>query len=352
MNTKSEFEKATQLDLIDPVGIDLGGGLSYEKMVATYFDKDALLLQPQTVYRLNGSSGGRYYYIFDEAGEPVFFSSMTTMIKNTLPTSEELIKWIAENGYEKAGNIRDERADYGTFLHIELGSLLINRRLDLDTMSDRLKAYIEQKRLPVDFIYNLDELKKDVLAFAQFILDHNVKPLAIEIILVNPEDGVAGAIDLVCEMDIETKGYFGEVYKSGVQKGRQKETKGFKRIIGMLDFKSGRKGFFEAHEIQLKGYSKMWNLHFPSIPVERFFNWSPKAWRGQTPTYNLKDQTESKNLGKYPYLVSLERENRRSQERKVIVLQGEIKLENRNLSENYFEIEVSELVKQKRKEEG
>ena len=57
--------------------------LSIEELKATFFDEDALLTQPAPIYRLH-SKGQRYYYDFDLAGEPRFFVSVTTMIKNFL----------------------------------------------------------------------------------------------------------------------------------------------------------------------------------------------------------------------------------------------------------------------------
>ena len=56
--------------------------------------------------------------------------------------------------------------------------------------------FIESEQLPSDFMGYADDFKKDILAFAQFMKDTDLKPLAIEIVLTNPEDGYAGAIDL------------------------------------------------------------------------------------------------------------------------------------------------------------
>lgn len=283
--------------------IELTQGMTAEKMLAEYFDEDALKVQPETVYRLD-SRGHRYYYTFEPDGTPTFYTSVTTMIRQTMPTEPQLIRWMADMGYEEAQNYTQERASYGTFLHIQIGEFLINGEYDLDRLKDKLKLYIDTEQLPASFINYEDDLKRDILAFAQFALDVNLKPLAIELVLTNREDRYAGAIDLACDMDIEEKGFFGEVYKTGANKGQPKETKRKSRIRAIVDFKSGRKGFHESHEIQLAAYRKMWNIHFPDTPIERVYNWSPKEWR-TAPGYNLKDQTDSPNAVKLPMLVEL-----------------------------------------------
>lgn len=78
--------------------------ITSEKMSPMFFDATKLKYQPEQLYRLD-SANHRYYYRFDEKGEPQFFTSVTTMIKNTLPTSSHLIKWIADMG-------ADESAEY------------------------------------------------------------------------------------------------------------------------------------------------------------------------------------------------------------------------------------------------
>ncbi len=320
--------------------------LSIEELKATFFDEDALLTQPAPIYRLK-SKGQRYYYDWGIDGEPRFFVSVTTMIKNTMPTSPQLIKWIADKGYEESQEFAEERANYGTFMHIQIGELLINGTYDLDKLKEKLKAYIEEQKLPSSLIEWEDDLKKDILAFAQFMIDHDVKPLAVEIILTNPEDGYAGAIDLICEMTDEEKGYFGEVYKSGPRAGQPKETKQEKRFRAVVDFKSGRKGFYPEHEIQVHAYKKMWNLNFDQYPLEKVYNWSPKDWKGKTPTYNLKDQTNSKQALKLPYLTELASIERESRTSDIIVPHGLIE-PKRGLNNNILSLTLSEIVKEAR----
>jgi hypothetical protein len=324
--------------------------MSVEEVSAEYFNADALQEQPEKVYRL-GADGWRYYYTFNEDGEPQFFVSVTTLIKNTLPTSPSLVKWIADMGYDESRRFAAERASYGTFMHAQIGELLINRAYDLNGLRERLKSYIESEKLPSDFINYADDFKKDILAFAQFCRDVELKPLAIELVLTNPEDGYAGAIDLCAEITIEEKGFFGEVYKTGPNKGQPKESKEKRRIRAIIDFKSGRKGFFPEHEIQLHAYKKMWNMHFEQYPVEKVFNWSPKDWRGTTPSYNFKDQTDSKNAQKLPYLIELARIEDEKRENTIVSCGGILNLDEDGFDNNIMELSLSEVVKAKKEKD-
>lgn len=301
-------------------------GMTVEEMTAMFFNTDALIEPLYKVWQLN-SKGHRYYYRYDESGNPEFYPSVTTVLSQTMPKSDHLIKWIANKGIDEAERYRDERASYGTFMHAAFEELLINRSYDLDSLKSKLKDYIDCNRLPDDFIYNADELKKDILAFAQFVIDYDVKPLAIEIALVHPHYRYAGMIDLPCTM--------------------LDSFKGSNRINAIVDFKSGRKGFYEDNELQLGMYRDMWNVNYEDFPITRIFNFSPKDWR-KKPNYNLKDQSTSPNLAKIPYLLELAAIEDSKKDNVFTAVRGSINLDmTTDLSQNVISLTLSELVKTK-----
>lgn len=343
MEDNKAFEAMMADDL--PEGVyKLAPGLTAEEMLSVFFDEDALLEQPQKIYRLQGTNR-RLYYTFDENQEPVFYTSVTTMIKFTMPTSPHLIKWIADMGYDEAELYKEERASYGTFLHSELATLLITKKYDFETLPDRLKAYVDKEKLAGDFINHADELKKDILAFAQFMVDCEVEPLAIELVLAHPRDGYAGAIDLYCQMTVEKTGFWGEHYKTGANAGKPKATKKRMRIKAIVDFKSGRKGFHEENEVQLEAYKQLWEENFKEHKVDAIYNWSPKAWR-TGPSYNLKDQTEARSRAKLEHLVNLARIENDRKENSVIVISGNLDI-TKGTEANFKEFSLAELVKKK-----
>lgn len=304
-------------------------GLSVEEMQALFLDS-ALIEPNYKVYQLN-SKGHRYYYRFNDDGTPEFFPSVTTIISQTTPTAPHLIKWIADKGYDAAEAYKQDRANYGTFMHAIFEELIINRRYDLDGLKDELLAYIERHRLPIDFVYYADGLKKDILAFAQFIKDYDVQPIAVEIALVHPTYRYAGMIDLPCTM--------------------KKSPKSDERVTAIVDFKSGKKGFFEDYEIQLHLYKMMWDVNFPEVKIDRVYNFAPKDWR-KSPTYTLKDQTESKAANKIPHLLAIaaieddKRENTFTSVSGTIDLDGDCNLEN-----NITTLTLAEIIKKRNETE-
>lgn len=305
-------------------------GMTVEEIKAMFFDEKTLIEPPYKVWQLN-SKGHRYYYRYDENGNPEFFPSVTTILSQTLPKAPYLIQWIANKGIEEAERYKGERAAYGTFMHAAFEELLINRAYDLDGLKGKLKEYIDVYRLPDDFIYYADDLKKDVLAFAQFVLDYDVRPLAVEIALVHPFYKYAGMIDCPCTM----------LEKIG----------GNERINAIVDFKSGRKGFYEENEIQLGMYRDMWNVNFEQFPVKRVFNFSPKDWR-KKPSYHLKEQTDSPNMRKIPALLEIASIEDEKKENTFTSVNGMVLLDNApDLTRNVISLSLSELVKTRVKKE-
>lgn len=308
---------------------EIAPGITSEEMRAMFFDKDSLLEPHYRVWQLN-SKGHRYYYRFNEAGEPEFYPSVTTILSQTLPMSPFLLKWITDKGLEEAERYKGERAAYGTYMHKAFEELIINRSYNLDNLKNDLCAYIEANRLPGDFIYYADDLKKDILAFAQFVKDYDVRPYAVEIALVHPRLGYAGLIDMPCSM----------LEKPGSDE----------RINAIVDFKSGRKGFWEESEIQLHLYKMLWNENFPDKRIGRVFNFAPKDWR-KKPTYTLKEQTDSPNAKKIPSLLVLSQIEDEKRDDVFTFVTGRVDLDGEcDLSDNYISMTLAEVVKSRTEE--
>lgn len=308
---------------------EVAPGMTVEEIKALYFDNAALREPQYRIYQLN-TEGHRYYYRWDESQELKFYPSVTTMLKQVMPTSPQLIDWMLKNGADGAAEKRDLAAAYGTFMHIQFETLIINRRYDFDKVPEVLRNYMEQENLPDKFFNeNVTKIRKDVLAFAQFVKDYNVRPLAVEIGLVHPEYNFAGTVDLPCIMtDPKTKEQFAAI----------------------VDFKSGRKGFWEEHELQLHLYRMMWNVNFPDAPIERLFNFSPKDWRTDKPTYNLKEQTNSVNARKLPHLLALAGIEDEKRDNTITVVEGVLDLDEGKIGDNVKQLSLSELIKSRKTE--
>lgn len=258
-----------------------------------------MLVPPHTLYRLDGHNQGRVYFRFDDDLEkPIFYTSVTTLLDAQMPENKGLTFWKAGKGIEEAEAFTHMRAEYGTFMHIELQNYLIDKGAELDAVEARAHQAVIKAELSPHLIPKWQEdVKKDLLAFAQWVKDFKVEPLLIESVLCDDRMGVAGAVDLLAWVTIPTKGFWGEVYKSGAKKGEPKETKEDKRFLVVIDFKSGRKAFYDSHIAQLHLYKKMVyenfgrDLHEFDVAYDdiRVFNWSPKDWRSE-PTYNFTDQ--------------------------------------------------------------
>lgn len=304
---------------------EIAPGMTVEEIRAVYFNADALKEPAYRLFQLN-SDGHRYYYRFNDAGEPEFYPSVTTLLKQVMPTPPALLDWMIANGKDGSTEKRDLAAAYGTFMHGEFEKLIINRRYDFDSVPAALLAYMERENLPEKvFAEWLPKVRKDVLAFAQFIKDWNVKPLAVEIGLYHPKFHYAGCLDLPCVMTDPKTG---------------------KSFTALVDFKSGRKGFYEEHELQLHLYKDAWNCWYESMPITRVFNFSPKDWR-KAPTYNLKDQTDSVNAKKLPYLLALATIEDEKRDNTLTIVRGVLDLDKGKISDNILNLSLAELIKTK-----
>jgi hypothetical protein len=334
----------TKQTIMETNKTEIAPGLFEEPCVPEYINAEWLTEQPETLYRID-TDDGRYYYRYTD-GEPIFYQSVTTFISRSLPTSAHLIKWKADMGNDAADEYAELAASAGTFYHIQCGELLMKAEYDLDTLSWKLDQYIQEHHLPFDFAKRSYGLKKDLLCFAQWMIDFNVEPVAVEIILWDDDYMVAGSIDIVAYIDVEVDGLSEERFKSGPRKGQQKPIKVKERQLAIIDIKSGKKGFYPSHEIQLHAYWKAWNQHFPDMPVKSVWNFSPKDFRGSTPTYSFKNQSDAKSAKKLPYLIGLAQVEEETKSHSLSIYHGIIDIKN-GLYANVENIELSELVRKR-----
>lgn len=326
-------------------------GTTAEQMKALYFNDTTLMDVSYRLYQLN-SRGERYYYTFDTKGEPIFFPSVTTVLHKVAPENKVLTDWKLRLGKEAADNYTNERAAYGTFIHGLIETLVISRRFNLEEVKERLERYVEKEKLPYGFVEShIEEAKADMVAFAKWMKEFDVRPIAVEVALCSPTMGVAGMIDLVADVreypiDIEEEKVAKEKDEEGKTKARAKYGK---RIYAIIDFKSGKKGFYDSYAQQLEIYRRMWNETFAELPISRMFNIAPKEWMGtakKVPSYNYEEQTNNPAIRKVDPILALFACEEES-DRKIVNISGVIDLNEDNNNVQVFNL--AELVKENRK---
>jgi hypothetical protein len=260
----------------------------FEEMRADFLDVETILEAPRVLYRWH--EGERRYFAIDPDGSVRWFISTTTAWKYALPKGEHLIKWLATypGGYAAALNYRDERADYGTLLHILISRFLITGAVDLAGLADTIEAHKRAEDLDWDTKPWARQIKKDLLAFAQFAGDFQVRPIAIEIVLGSDALATAGAVDIVCQLTVSQKSY----EKSGALKPAKNEDDALV-ILGLGDWKSSLSGFHRDAEYQVATNNLIWRANYPDPDLQPavLFLWRPKDWRGK-PNYELKNATD------------------------------------------------------------
>lgn len=270
---------------------------------------------PYVLRRFHSNTQNHRYYYEIIGEEPVLYSSLTTMISDGYPDSSSYLEDWKSNMRAKGINpeeYAEYRANYGTIMHILFANYVKGDNIPLSP-----QKFVEYVRtidtglslVTVDNVLKSEttELTKDLLSFAQFMKDYNVKPLAVELMLRDYEARVGTPIDFICELDWEITGYFGETYATTTKyakKGDPKQSKKKVRVLAILDFKSGRKGFYDKHALQLGKSKEIFEKNYPNRKVDFLFNFSPKDWR-TSPTYNLKDQTNNPVLEEMEHVFAI-----------------------------------------------
>lgn len=292
---------------------EIAYGTTIEEIKAAFFDANALRQPTYRLFQVN-SKGQRYYCNPDENGI-VLHPSVTTILKSVMPENKFLTEWRMALGKEASESYTMDRARFGTFVHGLLQELVITRKFNIDSIHDKLSAYIEREKLPMSFIDHEDEAKYDMLSFAKWMHDYDVRPLAVEICLYHPELGFAGMIDTACSL---------RKYPLGDKRGDERIP------CALIDYKTTTKDFHDEHAIQLGLYREMWNLTFPDMPVVALANVSPKEWWNTAKkqvSYNFEWQTDNPVLLQIPHLIELYKLLPKK-DKKIVICTGEISVDS------------------------
>lgn len=347
-----------------------------EETDATYL---AELLQsvPAPLVRRITINGDRFYFTVEENSVVIHASATTLIADGYVDRSRGLTDWLVNQrvlGKDPEFESR-KAADLGTIMHYLYGLFLMGRKLPL--IPSKLRKVIKDSDLRIEpymmeLLLNdngaMNILIEDILSFAKFCKDYNVKPLAIEKVLVldnllgefKKEDdkfdhfSVASPIDAIVEMDCteKIKGFHGEVYQraTGEHKaGEPKETvkEITRRIHAILDFKSGgfnRKGnFYPEHAFQLELYRRMVEYWYGDlIKIEKLYNFMPKSISASS-AYYLRDQTNNPEAARKSDVVFAQGAINHIQKPKVVkYFTGEIDIESGDIQKCIKEVDLKE----------
>lgn len=220
--------------------------------------------------------GENRFYYDTETGK--FYISATSFCKMVLPENKYLTKWKQELGEFEANRRAKMAAHYGTLMHTLIEGFLEAGKISKSNIHDQLEWYEEIHNIDTNFNKWQKDLHNDLLAFAQFAYDRELEVYATEQWMkrdITPTSGIAGTLDF---------------------QGSIKWRKGRQDVI--IDFKSGRNGFYAASELQLHLYKQILGKDV------MLFNWSPKRWETE-PTYNFKNQTDSKMGQKLEHYIEI-----------------------------------------------
>ena len=321
--------------------------VTIEVLQSEYLNKDELQAPPVELSRIE-SHNIRIYYGYNE-GVLEFFPGLTGFLSKVLPTPQELIDWLVMMGKEAAAAYVKERTRYGSLMHGQFVPLLVDNKYDLDSTYDVIHQACRVSGLQVDEVNWSRELKRDVLAFAQWMDEYKVIPLAIEVPLITRKYGIATLVDLVCKMTISTKGFWGEEYKSdtktGFKKGDPRETKQDCEIYAVVDFKSRKKPYVtRADELQLAYSVEMVKENYPELKDEEFrmFSWHPKAWK-TAPGSHFTEHTSKHTIRELELYSELYYLTNDVYKYSRMSFQGTVEVGG-DLSENYTTRSLSEII--------
>lgn len=294
---------------------------------------------------------GRYRYYYTKRGSTYKFYLSASSVCKLMPKNDFFLKWVASNGYEESQEFAHQRAEYGTLMHEINISYFKYPDRDMGEFAEIAYARIKNTGLPMKLHSKwTSDLVKDYISWAEFCFIHKVKPIAIEYPIYSSKIGLAGRIDFIGSLEVKERGFHGEVYKrnSGDNKaGDPKLSSAYVPYNVILDLKSGRKGFYDDHKLQLAAYKAMWNeKQGGKFPVTKVFNWAPKDWQSKSSDvkFSLKDQTDvmfDNLLKKYVEIARIRGLDRPSMSKNIMLLKDNVRFEE-DCTESYDQIDLEE----------
>ena len=264
---------------------------SVEEIKADFIDKDYIVEPTYKMSRVDVH--GHRHYIKEEDGVLTQAPAYSTIYQATAKTSYYIIQWMLKHGKEKAAWLVDNAANYGTFFHVLCGMYLMKQAIPLSKglLMFQMQQFFEDENLNFGecakwMQEEKRDLRKDIFGFATFCKDYIVNPIAIEYPMMDEEGQYACTADIICKME----------YKKEI-------------VTALIDIKSGRKGFYESHEIQLEAQRRVWDYEHPELTIDKMFNLGCHDFRiplsPKVTPYKLENQTNSTNLYKWDLYLQL-----------------------------------------------
>ena len=267
-----------------------------QEVETLYFDENVIRESGISLRRLDYNNHRNYFTVNSETNQlDKIYTSVTTFAKEVMPTNDGLLMWMKNKTAEEQAAILKSSSTYGTLMDILFNQLIISGEIK-DIEKQVFKFTMSERLYNIDLDKWTEQLKKDCLSFAKFIKDYDVKPILVSCPLASDSLGIAGTLDLLCEMNdkILTK----TDIKKGVENKRIKAIIDYKAKIGDMTLKSERNSFYDSECLQLQLYKKLYfdcmtEIDNNPFVIDSLFNFSPKNWR-TNPDYNLKCWDETK----------------------------------------------------------
>jgi hypothetical protein len=302
--------------------------ISIQEIQTLYFNTESIKESGISLRRLDYKGNRNYFTITPENLLNKIYTSVTTFTKNVLPTSNFLLQWMKNKTPEEQEFILKSSSTYGTLMDILFNKLLIDKKLE-DISSQVFKFTMERGLYSIDQDKWTNQLKRDCLSFAQFIKDYDVKPILVSCPLKSDSLGIAGTLDLLCEMNHKIP-TLTDLKNKNFELKRINALIDYKAKIGDFSLQSDRNSFYDSECLQLWIYKYLVEENF-DLQIDRFINLTPKNWRTNI-DYNLKDWTETKTLDnmkvKFPKYHEIFKIDSGEDSRKINVIEDSISLEN------------------------